>query len=77
MDGARHEGVRAVNANRNDDGWNVNAYSVENRNEWNQGNRVFSAIIGFLPRFAREFCFRVRGSSRRAFYLSRSADPRV
>jgi len=33
--------LRAVNVNWNDDGWNVNANSVENSNEWNAGNRVF------------------------------------
>lgn len=32
----------AVNANRNDDGWNLNAYSVENPNPWNAGNQVLS-----------------------------------
>ena len=34
--------LRAVNVNWNDDGWNVNANSVENSNDWNAGNRVFS-----------------------------------
>src|SRR4030042_5306410 len=34
--------LRTVNVNWNDDGWNVNANSVENPNEWNDGNRVFS-----------------------------------
>lgn len=34
--------LRAVNVNWNDNGWNVNANSVENPNEWNAGNRVFS-----------------------------------
>lgn len=32
----------AVNCNWNDDGWNVNANSVENPNDWNAGNQVFS-----------------------------------
>jgi hypothetical protein len=32
----------AVNANWNDDSWNVNANSVENPNEWNAGNRLIS-----------------------------------
>lgn len=32
----------AVNANWNGDGWNVNAYSVENRDRWNAGNSVCS-----------------------------------
>jgi hypothetical protein len=34
--------LRAVNVNWNGHGWNVKAYSVENPNEWNDGNRVFS-----------------------------------
>jgi len=34
--------LRAVNCNWNDDGWNVNANSIENPNEWNDGNQVFS-----------------------------------
>lgn len=34
--------LRAVNVNWNDNGWNVNANSVENPNEWNADNRVFS-----------------------------------
>lgn len=34
--------IWAVNANWNSDGWNVNANSVENPNEWNAGNAVFS-----------------------------------
>jgi hypothetical protein len=34
--------LRAVNVNWNDSGWNVNANSVENPNEWNAGYRVFS-----------------------------------
>ncbi len=34
--------LRAVYVNWNDDGWNVNANSIENRNEWNDDNRVFS-----------------------------------
>ncbi|TSC90699.1 MAG: hypothetical protein G01um10142_294 [Parcubacteria group bacterium Gr01-1014_2] len=38
----RHIVHWAVNANWNDDGWNVNANSVENPNEWNQGNQVLS-----------------------------------
>ena len=32
----------AVNANWNDDGWNVNANSVENPNDWNAGNVIVS-----------------------------------
>lgn len=45
MDGAAYKMspfVWAVNANWNDRGWNVNANSVENTNEWNDGNRVVS-----------------------------------
>ena len=34
--------LRTVNVNWNDDGWNVNANSVENPNRWNDGNQVFS-----------------------------------
>ena len=34
--------LRAVNVNWNGDGWNVNANSVANPNEWCDGNRVFS-----------------------------------
>lgn len=47
--------LRAVNVNWNGDGWNVNANSVTNPNEWNAGNRVFSAIVAFLPSIWREF----------------------
>lgn len=32
----------AVNANWNDDGWNVEANSIENPNEWNADNQAFS-----------------------------------
>ncbi len=42
--------LRAVNVNWNDDGWNVNANSVENPNEWNDGNQVFSRNCWFSPR---------------------------
>jgi hypothetical protein len=31
-----------VNVNWNGDGWNVKANSVENPDEWNAGNSVFS-----------------------------------
>ncbi len=34
--------LRSVNVNWNDDGWNVNANSVENPNRWNDGYQVFS-----------------------------------
>ena len=40
--------LRAVNVNWNDDGWNVNANSVENTNDWNAGNRVFSRNYYFF-----------------------------
>jgi len=42
--------LRAVNVNWNDDGWNVNANSVENPNRWNDGNQVFSRNCWFSPR---------------------------
>jgi hypothetical protein len=42
--------LRAVNVNWNDDGWNVNANSVENPNDWNDGNQVFSRNYCFSPR---------------------------
>ena len=51
-DGFLHESVgvlRAVNVNWNDDGWNVNANSVENPNKWNAGNQVFSRNYCFSP----------------------------
>ena len=32
----------AVNGNLYDDGWNLNAYSVENANEWNASNQFCS-----------------------------------
>jgi hypothetical protein len=41
--------LRAVNVNWNDAGWNVNANSVENPNEWNDGNQVFSRNYCFSP----------------------------
>lgn len=45
IDGFLHENMPvfwAVNCNWNGDDWNVNANSVENPNEWNSGNQVFS-----------------------------------
>lgn len=42
--------LRTVNVNWNDDGWNVNANSVENPNRWNDGNQVFSRNCWFSPR---------------------------
>lgn len=49
--------LRAVNVNWNDDGWNVNANSVENPNDWNAGNRVFSETVIFLSHIVGVFCF--------------------
>jgi len=43
--------LRAVNVNWNDDGWNVNANSVENPNRWNDGNQVFSRNCYFSPAY--------------------------
>jgi len=40
---------RVVNVNWNDDGWNVNANSLDD-NRWNDGNRVFSATADSLLR---------------------------
>jgi hypothetical protein len=40
--------LRAVNVNWNDDGWNVNANSVENPNRWNDGNQAFSRNSWFF-----------------------------
>mgnify|MGYP001560704424 CR=1 FL=1 len=47
--------LRTVNVNWNDDGWNVNANSVEHPNEWNAGNQVFSCYYCFLPSFGGSF----------------------
>ncbi len=41
--------LQAVNVNWNDDGWNVNANSVTNPNEWNDGNQVFSRNCCISP----------------------------
>jgi hypothetical protein len=44
MDGSLLENagvLRAVNCNWNDDGWNVNANSVDDTNRWNDDNQVF------------------------------------
>lgn len=60
--------LRAVNVNWNDDGWNVNANSVENSNRWNADNQVFSRNYCVSPAldfiFGREFCFAVPSSIR-------------
>ena len=42
--------LRVVNVNWYDDGWNLNANSVENPNRWNAGNQAFS----------RNYCFSLR-----------------
>ncbi len=60
--------LRAVNANWNDDGWNVNANSVENTNDWNAGNRVFSETLILLPSICGSFLFVVLFSIHRAVY---------
>ena len=39
----------AVNANWNDDGWNVEANSVSNPNEWNAGNEFLSRYPFLSP----------------------------
>ena len=39
----------AVNANWNDDGWNVEANSVDNPNRWNAGNQVMSRYSFLSP----------------------------
>lgn len=59
--------LRAVNVNWNGDGWNVNANSVENPNDWNAGNRAFSRNCCFLPSIWREFYLKDLFSIRRAF----------
>lgn len=41
--------VWAVNANWNDNGWNVNANSVTNPNEWNADNVVVSRYSLLSP----------------------------
>lgn len=49
--------LRAVNANWNSSGWNMNAYSVANPNEWNGGRRVFSRNSCISPAYrAGVFC---------------------
>ena len=52
MDGFLRENtvgvLRAVNANWNGDGWNVNANEVSNPNAWNAGNQVFSRNYNFF-----------------------------
>ena len=50
MDGVSHI-IWAVNANWNaENGWNVEANSVENPNRWNDGNQVLSKLSLFQYR---------------------------
>ena len=52
-DGFLHESAGVlwtVNCNWNDDGWNVNANSVDNPNDWNDGNQVFSPKLKYFSR---------------------------
>ena len=44
-----HTKLWAVNANWNDDGWNLNANSVENPNDWNADNLIFSRYSRLSP----------------------------
>lgn len=53
MGGTVHA-IWAVNANWNDDGWNVNANSVENPNRWNAGNQVLSRYYFLSQLFSKE-----------------------
>jgi len=39
----------ALNANWNDDGWNVEAYSPSNPNSWNAGNEFVSRYPTLSP----------------------------
>lgn len=41
----------AVDVNWNDDGWNVNANSIKNPNEWTDGNHVFSCNCHVSPAY--------------------------
>jgi hypothetical protein len=59
--------LRAVNCNWNDDGWNLNANEVDNPNEWNAGNQVFSRNLSISPVIWREFYLRDPFANRRAF----------
>ncbi len=53
-----------VNWNSFNDGWNVNANSVENPDGWNDGNQVFSKLSSFNSSvYIRRRCF---SASRRA-----------
>ncbi len=60
VDGFLHENesvLWAVNCNWNDDGWNVNANPIDDLNEWNDGNRVFSRNSNISPAIWQEFSF--------------------
>jgi len=48
MDSAVHTASWVLNADWNDDGWNLEANSVTNPNEWNDGNVVVSPRYPFL-----------------------------
>ena len=41
--------LRAVNVNWYDGGWNVNANELDDPNEWNDGNQVFSRNYAVSP----------------------------
>ena len=69
--------LRAVNVNWNDDGWNVNANSVENPNAWNDGNQVFSRNYCFSPPISEEFSFPSLSSNHRAFCRFRLIAPKA
>lgn len=49
----------AVNANWNDDGWNLNANSVENPNDWNADNQVFSCYSRLSSAYTAEVFFTI------------------
>ncbi len=58
--------LRSVNANWNDDGWNVNANSISNPNRWNAGNQVFSRNCYLSSATQQKFSFGVLFSNRQA-----------
>lgn len=51
--------VFVVNANRNDDGWNVNVNDFGNDDRWNDDNRGFSRNSLFLPFYSGSFSFSI------------------
>jgi hypothetical protein len=59
--------LRTVNANWNDDGWNVNANSVTNPNTWNDDNQVFSRNSCILPSSGGSFYFKAFSPSSKHF----------